>query len=673
MEEDIKKKEKENILGYEKIGKLIRKFSIPCIISLVVNSIYNIVDQIFIGWGVDYLGNGATNVVFPLVMIALAFSLMFGDGTSAYLSLKLGEKKKEEAAKGVANGIIISAIGSLTLCILGFAFLPQIINLFGCTDALRTYALNYGYVIVLGLPFMMIGTTLNSIIRADGNPKYAMNSMVLGAILNIILDPIFIFVFKMQVTGAAIATVLSQILTFVLNVMYIKKIKSVKLEKSDFKINFKTSKTVSMLGISSFITQMSIVFVMAFENNLLSKYGMQSKFGAEIPITVLGIVMKISQILNSIIIGIAAGAQPILGYNYGAGKYDRVKKTLKIVLGISLIVSTVAFILFQLIPDKLIGMFGSGNDLYIEFACLSFRIYLMLCIANGVQIPSGIFFQAIGKSGKSAFLSLSRQILFLIPGMVILGKLFGIMGVLYAGPIADAMAFIFSTTFMIIEIKKLTRKDSNCVNEKEKIETNKKTEGNIVITVSREYGSGGRYVAKLISEKLGIKLYDKEIINELSKNTGLSSEYIENTEEKMNSLDKLNNGYYSGLTNSDELFIAESNLIKDLAKNTSCIIVGRCADYILKDRKNVFNIFVYSSMENKIKRAVERYGLTKENAIKEIKTINKLRSNHYKNYTGNNWGEVSNYDLCINSDTLGVENTADLICNMIAKENNILK
>ena len=216
---------KANILGTEKIGKLMMKFSIPCIISMLVNSLYNIVDQIFIGAGVGYLGNGATNVVFPLTMVALSFALMFGDGASAYLSLKLGEKKKDEAGKGVGNGITISIIVALIMCIIMLVFLPQLINMFGCTDALRNYALSYGYIITIGLPFMIVGTSLNSIIRADGNPKYAMKSMIIGAVLNIILDPIFIFIFKMGVQGAAIATIISQILTFIINVLYIKKFK----------------------------------------------------------------------------------------------------------------------------------------------------------------------------------------------------------------------------------------------------------------------------------------------------------------------------------------------------------------------------------------------------------------------------------------------------------------
>ncbi|MBQ2938180.1 MAG: MATE family efflux transporter [Clostridia bacterium] len=661
----------ENILGNEKIGKLIKKFSIPCIISLLVNSLYNILDQIFIGWGVGYLGNGATNVVFPLTMICLAFALMFGDGASAYLSLKLGEKKKEEAAKGVGNGITLSICISILLCVITLVFLPQLLNLFGCTDTLRDYALSYGGIIAIGLPFMMIGTTLNSIIRADGNPKYAMTSMVAGAILNVILDPVFIFVFNMGVEGAAIATVISQIVTFIINILYIKKFKSIILNKDKFKLKGNVARKVSTLGISSFITQMSIVVVIAVENNLLGKYGGQTKFGSEIPITVLGIVMKINQILNSIIIGIASGAQPILGYNYGAGKYDRVKQTLKIVLTSSVIISTIAFILFQTIPDKLISIFGSGDENYMEFACLAFRTYLMLCICNGIQIPSGIFFQAIGKSVKSAILSLSRQILFLIPAMVIFSSLFGINGVLYAGPFADGLAFSIASILLILEIKNLgkARIKSQAINDNTNIHS--KLNKHIIITVSREYGSGGRYVGKLIADKLGIKLYDKEFIQKLAEETGLSEEYIENNEQKRDVLASLNNGYYVGLSNSDELFLKESELIKEVANKESCVIIGRCADFILKDRENVIKVFIYSDMEDKIKRATEIYGFDKEKAKKEITRIDKLRANHYKHYTENEWKNPSNYDICINSDTLGVEKSADLICKMVEETDHI--
>ena len=665
-------KKEENILGTEKIGKLIRKFSIPCIISMLVNSIYNIVDQIFIGWGVGYLGNGATNVVFPLTMIGLALSLMFGDGASSYFSIKLGEKKEKEAAKGVANGVIVSGILALIFCTFTLILLPQLLNMFGCTDALREYAIKYGRIIAIGLPFMMIGVTFNSIIRADGSPKYSMFSMVIGAVLNIILDPIFIFVLKMGVEGAAIATILSQFVSFAVNMYYIKKFKSIKIDKEACKLKLSVIRKVIALGISSFITQMSFVFVVAIENNLLAKYGEQSEFGSEIPITVLGIVMKISQILNSIILGIAVGAQPIYGYNYGAKKYDRVKKTLLTVVGLSLVISIIAFILFQTIPDKLIAIFGSGDDLYTKFACIAFRTYLALCIFNGVQIPSGIFFQAIGKSSKSAILSLSRQIAFLIPAMIILSNFFGLMGLLYSGPVADGLAFVLAAILLILQVKKLNKGSEKSQALVDDTSTDNKLQKHIVITIAREYGSGGRYIGRLIADKLGIKLYDKEFITKVAAETGLSEEYIEQNEQKREILANFNNGYYAGLDNSDELFVKESELMKKIADEESCVIIGRCGDFILRDRENVIKVFVYSTVEDKIKRATEFYGLDVKKAEKEMKRIDKLRANHYKHYTDRDWKDTSNYDICINSDSLGVENTAELICGIIKEKEIIL-
>lgn len=648
-------------LGTENIGKLLKAFSIPCIISLVVNALYNIVDQIFIGWGVGYLGNGATNVVFPITVICLAFALMFGDGTSAFLSLKLGEKKKEEAQKGVWSGIFSSVIISILFCAFALLFLPNLLNLFGCTDNLREYALDYGYVIALGIPFMMIGTTFNSIIRADGSPKYAMASMVVGAILNIILDPIAIFVFDMGVKGAAIATIISQFVTFLINILYIRKFKSIEMNKKTMTFSIENTKKVSLLGISSFITQMSIVVIIAVQNNLLSKYGASSKFGSEIPITVLGIVMKINQILSSIIIGVAAGSQPIVGFNYGARNYDRVKKTLKIVLTLSFFISICAFILFQTIPEKLIGLFGSGDVLYNEFACLTFRIFLMLTIFNGIQISSGIFFQAIGKSGKAALLSLSRQILIFIPAAFILSSLFGVMGVLYAGPVADGLAFLISSSLLFYEVKHLKENKEITINKLEDIKGVQKA--GPIITINREYGSGGRYVGNLLAHKLNISLYDKNLIEIVSTESGLSASYIREKEQNKegNLLSELNRSYFQNLSNDDTIFLAEAKAIKEIAKKGSCVIIGRCADYVLKEEKNVFRIFLYSDSKHKVERSIKYYDLDKKIAKKEIDKINKAREKHYEYYTNRKWKDASNYDLSLNVDILGVEKSAELI------------
>ena len=656
----------ENILGTEKVGKIIRKFSIPCIISMVVNALYNIIDQIFIGQGIGYLGNGATNIIFPLTVIAMSFALMIGDGTSAFLSLKLGEKKEKEAAKGVGNGMICSCVVSILLSIISFIFLPNLIDLFACTDDIRPYALDYGYIILMGFPFLTIGIVLNGLIRADGNPKYAMISMILGAIINTVLDPILIFVLGWGVKGAAIATIFSQCITAILNLLYIRKFKTIKFSKEIFKIDIKIALKLFALGISSFINQISIVIVIAAENNMLKMTGESSKFGPNIPLTVLGIVMKISQILTSIIIGIAVGAQPVIGYNYGARKFDRVKTALKYVLGASTIVSIIAFILFQTIPDKLISLFGTGDELYTEFACMAFRIYLMLALLYGIEFPAGIFFQAIGKSTKSAIISLSRQLLFLVPAMIILGNVFGIDGLLFSGPVADSTGVIICIILLAFEVRKLSKKANNVEEVKEPVIKNenivtKKLDRKIVITVSREYGSGGRYVAKLLAEKLGIKLYDKEFIEKVKEETGFASDYIEENEQKRKVSDFIND---NAMTSGDELFVAESNIIKELYEKESCVIVGRCADFVLKGKDDVVNVFIYNSLEDKINRAVKYYGINEKDAKKQIKQKNKQRANHYKHYTGEEWGKLEKYDICINSD-IGVEESANTIIKMI--------
>lgn len=662
-------------LGKEKIGKLLKAFAIPCIISLVVNALYNMVDQIFIGWGVGYLGNGATNVIFPITVLCLAFSLMFGDGTSAYLSLKLGEKNKKDAQKGVANGVIASVIISVILGVLVFAFLPNLITIFGGTDNLRSYAMDYGYIIAIGIPFMMIGTTLNSIIRADGSPKYAMTSMIIGAVLNIILDPISIFVFNMGIKGAAYATIISQFVNFLINIMYLRRFKSIEITKESFKPSLKTMKNVAMLGISSFITQIAVVIIITVQNTLYNMYGASSKFGTEIPITVHGIVMKVNMILTSIIIGIAAGSQPIVGYNYGAKKYDRVKKTLKMVMLLSVCVSAVSFVLFQTIPETLIGIFGSGDELYNEFACLTFRIYLMLIICNGIQISSGIFFQAVGKPAKSAFLTLSRQILFYIPASIILSKMYGVMGVLYAGPVTDGLAFIIAATLLILETKKLSKKQTEEPKQVQEIQEVTDKKEHLVITINREYGSGGRYVGELLAKKLGIRLYDKNLITMVSDESGLSASYIEEKEQNITGtlLANFNSQYYNNLTNDDNLFIAESNAIKEIAKRESCVIVGRCADYVLKDEENVFKIFVYSDDEGKVKRAVKYYGLDEKTALKEIHKINKAREKHYNHYTGMEWKDLEHYDFTINVDKFGIEQAVEMIEKIITEKKIIAK
>lgn len=663
----------ENKLGQERIGKLLRMYAIPSIISMLVNSLYNIVDQIFIGQGVGYLGNGATNIIFPITIVFAAFALMFGDGSSAFMSLMLGADKKTEAAQGVANGIILSTVTSILFAAGAFIFFPQLLNLFGCTPELEPYAKDYGYIIILGLPFMMVCTTINSIVRADGSPKYAMVSMLVGAILNVILDPIFIFIFHLGVKGAAIATVISQIVSFLLNVFYLRRLKSIELRKN-FQFRLSISGRVSVLGISSFITQLFAALVMGLQNNLLKSYGAASVYGAEIPITVLGIVVKVNEILNSVILGMAMGALPIIGYNYGAHHYDRVKKTLKMVIVCGLIISSITFILFQTIPDKIILLFGGGGDeRYIEFAKLAFRIYMLLIIGNSIQMPVGIFLQAIGRGGKSSLLSFSKQALFQVPGMLWLGRMFGVVGVLAARPVSDGLACLLAVILLATELRVFKRHPNPSITLENKTNPTESPSSNLLISISREYGSGGRYIGRIIAERLGLRFYDKELIVKLAEKTGLSEEYIEDNEEKRKALSAFHSGYYAGLIGGDDLFIKEAQIIKEIADQGACVIIGRCADYLLEGRENLVKIFVYSTMENKIDRAVTYYGVEADQAEKEIRKKDKERAVHYEYYTGRNWADKANYDIYMNSGFLGAEKTAEAICSMVQEKVSAVK
>lgn len=441
----------------EPIGRLIVKFAVPSVIALLVNSLYNIVDQIFIGWGVGYLGNGATNIVFPITIIALALSMMIGNGGAAYLSLKMGEGEMETAKKGVGNAVTLVTIVSILLAVIFLVWIDPILTLFGATDVLRPFALEYGFIIGAGLPFMMISAAINSMIRADGSPKYAMLSMVIGAIINVILDPVFIFVFQMGVKGAAIATIIGQVASFVVSVLYMPHFKSVQLNKLSFAPCAKVSVNIVIFGLSSFITQFAITIVMALTNNLLAKYGAQSVYGAEIPLTATGIVMKVNQIMIAILLGIATGTQPIIGYNYGAKSYHRVKKALEISLIASEIVSVAAFLIFQFAPMSVVSLFGSEEGLYNEFAVKAFRIFLMLCPLTGFQTIAAVYLQAVGKPVKSAILSLARQIIFFVPTALILPVFLGVEGVLWTGPVADGLAFLLSLAFLLYERNHLKR------------------------------------------------------------------------------------------------------------------------------------------------------------------------------------------------------------------------
>ena len=655
-------------LGKDDINKLLLSFSIPCVISMLINSIYNIVDQIFIGKGVGTLGNAATNVIFPLVIIFNAVAGLIGNGAAANLSLKLGEGKKEEGGKIIGTSFTLSILVSIILSILSYLFLSQLVYAFGCTEKVYQYAMDYGKIIIIGAPFMMTYSALAQIIRADGSPKYSMILLVIGAILNIILDPIFIFSFNMGVKGGAIATVIGQLVSFLMAVLYLKKLKSVTIKKESFKLDKSIFRTLG-LGLSSFITQMTVLTLFIFMNNMMTKYGAHTKYGSDIPLSVYGVISKLNSLYISTILGISIGAQPIIGFNYGAQKYDRVRETLKKVLIVNLIVGLTFNIIFYCFPKELVSIFISTKDpsykLFIEFAILICHSFLMLMGLNFLEMTTSIVVQSLGNVKKATAVSFIRQIILFIPIAcflcITLNK--GVKGVLQAGPIADGITFIIAIFIISSEYKKLSNKTLVEENTSTDLAINKDlSKDKIIITISREYGSGGRYVGKILAENLKVPFYDKELITLTSKSSGLGKEYIEKSDQKLSS------GKFEG-NNDDRIFIAEEKIIKKLAK-TSCVIVGRCADYILKDNKNTISIFLYSKDEDKVKRATKYYGLEEKTALKQIKKINNERARHYKYYTNRNWYDFDNYDIALNVDTLGVENTAKLIEEYIKNQRN---
>lgn len=444
----------ENPLGYEKISKLLKEFAIPSILAALVGSLYNIVDQIFIGQGVGYLGNAATNVSYPFSTICLAISLLVGIGSASRVSLYLGNKNPESAAKAAGNGIVLMVILGLAYLMIGEILLTQLLKLFGATTEVFPYAQQYAGITLIGMPFLIVTNGMSNLIRADGSPKYSMTCMVAGAIVNTILDPLFIFIFHWGILGAALATVLGQIFSFILAIRYLWHFKTIHFEKSSFQINPKESLKTCGMGISSSSNQIAITFVQIVLYNSLTYYGAQTVYGTDIPLAACGIVMKTNAIVLAIVVGISQGVQPIIGFNYGAKQYPRVREAYLLAVKWNLIISAIGFFLFQCFPHFIISLFGDGDELYFEFSVLFMRVYLFMVLVNGVQLLSSSFFTAIGKAIKGALLALTRQVFFLIPLILLLPLRFGIMGVLLAGPVADFSAFVLSIVLVGIELKR---------------------------------------------------------------------------------------------------------------------------------------------------------------------------------------------------------------------------
>ncbi|MDO4282080.1 MAG: MATE family efflux transporter [Clostridia bacterium] len=658
----MENQEENKYLGEAKISKLLLKFSIPCILSLLISSLYNIVDQIFIGNSeLGYLGNAATTVVFPITIISVAFAWCFGDGSAAFLSLCQGRKDTKNAHKAVGNSILITFIVSILFVILGFLCMDKVLYLFGASDASIGLARDYFKIILSAIPIYMLTNMMTAVIRADGSPAFSMASTLAGAIINIILDPVFIFIFKLGIEGAAWATIIGQIISFIIALVYYFRTKTFKLCFDSFKLDMKLFSNVIKLGVSTFITQMSIVIISLVCNIMLAKYGTMSKYGADIPIAVIGICMKVFTIVINIIVGIILGAQPILGYNFGAKKYDRVKGTFKTVLFATIIVGIISTMIFEICPQVVIRIFGTESDLYMEFATITFRVFLMFVTFTCIIKMTSIFFQSVGQPLKAAIISLSRDIVCFVPLVIILPHFIGITGALWAAPIADVIGIVITSGLVMHFFKNLGK---NLVSSKEKENTIADSIEGAIITIAREHGSQGKYVGKLVAEKLNIPYYYKEMTAIAAQESGLDKEFVDKLHSNTDPL------YDLYMTTSPVKYAieAQEKVIKEIAKKGTCVIVGRAADYVLRENKNLVRVFIYAPKDYRISKVMEMYHDTKQKASKNIEKSDKARAGYYKIISGKDWGKTQNYDLCINS-SIGTEKTAEIICEYVKNLN----
>lgn len=427
----------------------------------MVASLYNIVDQIFIGRGIGINGNAATNVAFPLTTICVSISLFLGLGGASIYSISLGQGNKKKAADMIGNTIVLAIVFSLIFSIVVRVFVKKFMIMFGATQEVLQYAIDYTSITSIGFIPFVFSTVMSHIIRADGSPKYSMFSVLIGAAVNIILDPIFIFKFNMGISGAALATIIGQFISFFITLRYVFKFKNITFNRYSFNLYSENVLKIFSLGASGGINQFSMMIVQITMNNVLSYYGTLSIYGGNIPLAVSGIIAKINMLIMAFIIGSGQGSQPIIGFNYGAKNYDRVIETYKLTVSITTIVALISFLIFQIFPRQVVSIFGDGSELYFQFAERYMRVYMALMIVNGIQHISGTFFTSIGKAFKGAFIAMTRQLLFLLPLIIILPRIFGIDGIMYAGPIADGIALIVTIIFVSLEINKIKKLKSS--------------------------------------------------------------------------------------------------------------------------------------------------------------------------------------------------------------------
>ena len=660
--------ENSQLLGKEKISKLMLKFSVPCVLSLLVSALYNIVDQIFIGNSeLSALGNAATGVVFPIFIIAQAFAWCFGDGCAAYLNICQGKKDMQNAHRSIGSGITFTLITSIILIAVFFPFKTQLLTLFGASENSIGMAVEYFNVILVFFPLYMLSNMMNAVIRADGSPSWSMASMLAGAVVNIILDPLFIFAFHWGMTGAALATVIGQTISFVISLIYFFRTKTFKLTLKSFIPDFKVFSSALQLGTSSFITQMTIVIISLVCNIMLAKYGAQSRYGVDIPIAIIGIESKVFTVVINLVVGIVLGCQPIIGYNIGAKKYGRVKKLYRSILFCTILIGVVSTLLFEIAPRAVVSIFGTPTNIpnpedYWIFAEKTFRIFLSLVTFTCVIKMSSIFFQAVGKPVRAVVSSMIRDIVCFIPLIIVLPLFWGIEGILFAAPIADFIAMIVAAALTITFMKTLKHEDT----ESKTVSVMKPSKKGVILTIAREHGSSGKQIGKIVAEKLNIPFYYKEMTALAAQESGLDQEFI--SDINANSPNLLHDLYLSTQV-VQQAIAAQDKIIRKIADNGSCVIVGRAADYVLRDYENVVRVFIHAPRAYRMKRIMEVYGDTEEEPRKSVYRSDSARASYYKNITGNEWSSAHNFELSIDS-SIGIDKCAEIICGYIKINDN---
>ena len=652
--------ENSNYLGTEKVGKLLQKFAIPCICSLIISCLYNIVDQVFVGNGVGYLGNAATGVIFPITVVGWGLSLFFGDGAAAALSVSLGRGETKDIHRSVGSAVLGSFLSGVVVIVIAYLWGEGLLRMIGATDANIQMAHEYGVIIFAMMPLAMTQNTLASIIRADGSPKYAMVAMLTGAVINIIGDPVAIFALDMGIKGAAWATILGQFVSFLICAAYLRHPKTFRVGAGSFRPSMVLLKPVMALGTSSLLTQLSIVIITVVNNVLLVKYGARSAYGADIPLAAFVVIMKLFQIVLNIAIGIAAGAQPIVGYNYGAKTYGRVRELLKLMIQWTAIVGLICIVLFEAVPGVFIRMFGSASDpVYFHFAVLCLRIYLSLILVTCVQKVCAIFLQSIGKAKAAAPLSVLRDVLLIVFSLLI-PVFMGVTGIFWAAPAADVLAIFVTAAVMVRVWKELGQ-------EKEEREPAaaaiRQSRQGTVITIAREHGSAGKRIGQIVAEKLDIPCYYKELVAVAAQESGLAQEFISGINSDENAVMR---ELYLTADPVKRAVAAQEKAICHIADAGSCVIIGRSADYVLRGYPNVVRIFIYAPKSYREKKIMEMYGDSPEAAKKSITRSDAARSAYYKSISGQEWGNPHGYELCIDA-SVGEEAAADMICSYIRR------